>query len=206
MRPALGPSDEAESARRLATEQAQRILAAARRLVAQRGVERSHVIDIAREAGVARGLVTYYYGTKDRLLAEVMDADARARLERRDELAGGAGSLDDLLDGMQEALCDFLDNGAHVAIQELGTLALRNAEIRARQARIRSSYRAALAAVLVDKQRQGIVALPADARDVAAVLIALGQGLATEALADPGWDRAAAVACARTVARRLLAP
>jgi hypothetical protein len=135
-----------------------------------------------------------------------MDADARARLERLRELAGGAGSLDDLLDGMQEALCDFLDNGAHVAMHELGTLALRNAEIRARQARIRSSYRAELAAVLVDKQRDGIVALPADARDVAAVLIALGQGLATEALADPGWDRAGAVACARTVARHLLAP
>jgi AcrR family transcriptional regulator len=202
----LGPSDEAEFARRLATEQAQRILAAARRLVAQRGVERSHVIDIAREAGVARGLVTYYYGTKDRLLAEVMDADAHARLERLDELAGGAGSLDDLLDGMQEALCEFVDRGAHVAMQELGTLALRNAEIRARQARIRSSYRAALAAVLVDKERQAIVALRADARDVAAVLIALGQGLATEALADPGWDRAGALACARAFARHLLAP
>ena len=202
----MGPSDEDEIARRLATEQAQRILAAARRLVAQRGVARSHVVDIAREAGFARGLVTYYFGTKDRLLAEVMDADAQARLERLRELAGGAGSLDELLDGMQEALCDFLDNGAHVAMQELGTLALRNAEIRERQARIRSSYRAALAAVLVDKQRQGIVALPADARDVAAVLIALGQGLATETLADPGWDRAGAVACARALARRLLAP
>ena len=199
-------SDEDEIARRLATEQAQRILAAARRLVAQRGVERSHVVDIAREAGFARGLVTYYFGTKDRLLAEVMDADAQARLERLHELAGGAGSLEDLLDGMQEALCDFLDNGAHVAMQELGTLALRNAEIRARQARIRSSYRAALAAVLVDKQRQGIVALRADARDVAAVLIALGQGLATETLADPDWDRAGAVACARALARHLLSP
>ena len=98
----MGPSDEDETARRLATEQAQRILAAARRLVAQRGVERSHVVDIAREAGFARGLVTYYFGTKDRLLAEVMDADAQARLERLRELAGGAGSLEDLLDGMQE--------------------------------------------------------------------------------------------------------
>ena len=204
----MGSSDEEERARRLATEQAQRILAAARRLVAQRGVERSHVVDIAREAGFARGLVTYYFGTKDRLLAEVMDADAQARLERLRELAGGAGSLDELLDGLQGALCDFLspDSGAHVAMQELGTLALRNAEIRARQARIRTSYRAALAALLTDKQREGIVALPADARDIAAVLIALGQGIATEALADPGWDRAGAVACARTVARRLLSP
>ena len=76
-------------------------------------------------------------------------------------------------------------------------MALRNAEIRARQARIRSSYRGTLAAVLVDEQRQGIVALRADARDVAAVLIALGQGLATETLADPAWDRTGAVACAR---------
>ena len=201
----MDASDEDELARRLATEQARRIVAAARGLIAQRGVERSHVADITREAGVARGLVNYYFGTKNRLLAEVMDVDAQARLARLSEFASGVGSLDDLLDGMQEALCDFLD-GAHVAMQELGTLALRDAEIRARQARIRSSYRAALAAVLVDKQRQGIVVLPAEARDVAAVLIALGQGLATEVLADPGWDRAGAVACARAVARRLLAP
>ena len=201
----MDASDEDELERRLATEQARRIVAAARALIAQRGVERSHVVDIAREAGVARGLVNYYFGTKNRLLAEVMDADAQARLARLRELAGGAGSLDDLLDGIQQALCDFLD-GAHAAMQELGTLALRNAEIRARQARIHSSYRAALAALLVDKQRQGIVALPADARDVAAVLIALGQGFATETLADPDWDRADAVACAREIARRLLSP
>ena len=198
-------ADAQERARRLATEPAQRIVEAARRLIARQGIERSHVVDIANEAGFSRGLVTYYFGSKDCLLGEVMDADAQARLERLRELAGGVGSLDELLDGMQEALCGFLDSGASVALQELGTLALRNAEIRARQAHIRSSYREALAAVLVDKQRRGIVALPADARDVAAVLIALGQGLATEALADPGWHRAGAVACARTLVRRLLA-
>lgn len=204
----MGPSDEEEFARRLATEQAQRILAAARRLVAQRGVERSHVVDIAHEAGVARGLVTYYFGTKDRLLAEVMDADAQVRMERLHELVGGASTVDELVAGMGAALGDFMSptNGAHVAMQELGTLALRNAEIRDRQARIRSRYREALAAILADKEREGIVALRADPRDVATVLIALGQGLATEAMRDPGWDRTSAVAYAQTVARSLLVP
>jgi len=205
----LGPSDEEERARRLTTEPARRILAAARRLVAERGIERSHVVDIAREAGVARGLVTYYFGTKDRLLAEVMEADAQVRIQRLAELVGGAETLDDLLQGMGATLLgDFVsaEQGGHRAVQELASLALRNEEIRGRQARLRASYRAQLAAILTEKDAAGVIALRGDADNVAAVLIGLGQGIATEAIADAAWDCSGAVSCAEALVRRLLAP
>jgi AcrR family transcriptional regulator len=200
--------DPDERERRLRTEQAQRIVAAARRLVAERGIERSHVVDIANEAGVARGLVTYYFGTKDRLLGEVLEADAQVRLQRLHELVGAAGTLDELLTGMGATLGDFMspEHGAHLAMQELGSLALRNDEIRARQARVRATYRVALAEILIDKERAGIITLRDRADHIAAVIIALGQGIATEAIADPDWDRTGAVRYAQAVVRGLLTP
>lgn len=201
--------DEEERARRLTTEPARRILAAARRLVAERGVERSRVIDIAREAGVARGLVTYYFATKDRLLAEVMEADALARIRRLVELVGGAETLDDLLQGIGAALVgDFVsaDAGGRRAVQELASLAFRNEDIRSRQARLRAGYRSELAAILTAKEAAGIIALRDDAEDVAAMLIALGQGIAAEASADCAWDCTGAVRCAERLVRQLLAP
>ena len=205
----MGPSDEDERARRLTTEPARRILAAARRMVAERGIERSHVVDIAREAGVARGLVTYYFGTKDRLLAEVMEADALVRTQRLAELVGGAETLDDLLQGMGATLLgDFVsaDPGAHRAVQELASLAFRNEDIRSRQARLRGSFRDQLAAILVAKEAAGIIVLRDDADDIAGMLIALGQGIATEASADSAWDCTGAVSCAEALVRGLLAP
>ena len=57
--------------RRLPGVKAQRIVEAMRSSVARRGVAGSTFDHVAREAGVSRGLLHYYFGTKERLLAEV---------------------------------------------------------------------------------------------------------------------------------------
>jgi TetR/AcrR family transcriptional regulator, fatty acid metabolism regulator protein len=49
----------------------QRILAAAARVFARHGYEASPVGDVAKEAGVAYGLVYHYFGSKDALLEAV---------------------------------------------------------------------------------------------------------------------------------------
>src|SRR3954471_17745329 len=49
----------------------QQILEAAVRVFAARGYEASRVGDVAREAGVAYGLVYHYYGSKDAVLEAV---------------------------------------------------------------------------------------------------------------------------------------
>lgn len=199
---------EEERARRLRTEPAQRILLATRQLIAERGVDRSHVVDIARKAGVARGLVNYYFGTKDRLLAEAMEADTRARAEHLDELLAQAATLDELLRGIGALFEELLtqEPGAHLASQELAILALRSPEIGDRRARARSEYRRRLALLLADKERSGIIALRAHAEDVAAVLIALGEGITADAMALPEWDHRGALRCVETLARFLLEP
>jgi len=50
------------------------ILDAARELVAEQGLNRTSISDVAQRAGVTRGLVHHYVGSKDALVAELLDA------------------------------------------------------------------------------------------------------------------------------------
>ncbi len=71
---------EAASARTLSNDKAQRIVDAMRSSVARRGVSGSTFDHVAREAGVSRGLLHYYFGTKERLLTEVVRRDAELKM------------------------------------------------------------------------------------------------------------------------------
>src|ERR1700751_3279464 len=51
-------------------EKAQRIVEAMRTSVARRGTAGSTFDHVSREAGVSRGLLHYYFGTKEQLLGE----------------------------------------------------------------------------------------------------------------------------------------
>jgi AcrR family transcriptional regulator len=59
------------------------ILAAARLLFAEQGILAVSVRDVAKAAGVTHGLVHHYFGTKERLVAEVI----------KEEIASGANVL-----------------------------------------------------------------------------------------------------------------
>lgn len=50
-----------------------RIIQAAQRLIAARGVEKTSMRDIAQEAGITTGAIYYYYKSKEDLLYDVMD-------------------------------------------------------------------------------------------------------------------------------------
>lgn len=51
----------------------ERILAAALEVFAERGYEAASISEITTRAGVSRGLVAYYFASKDRLAAELLD-------------------------------------------------------------------------------------------------------------------------------------
>ena len=72
-------------------DKAARIVDAMRASVALRGVAASTFDHVAREAQVSRGLLHYYFGTKERLLAEVVRRDCDLRMVVIDaQLAGAA--------------------------------------------------------------------------------------------------------------------
>ncbi|GAA2636956.1 TetR/AcrR family transcriptional regulator [Streptomyces axinellae] len=76
---APAPSDSAGERRRDAAATRKRLLEAARDLFAERGYEAATVRDIAARAGVNQALLFRYFGSKRKLLAEVV---AQGGLER----------------------------------------------------------------------------------------------------------------------------
>src|SRR4051794_36613491 len=97
---------EAASAptRELPGDKAERIVDAMRASVAQRGAAASTFDHVAREAGVSRGLLHYYFGTKERLLAEVVRRDCDIRMQLLDEALAGARTATDIIDALVRSL------------------------------------------------------------------------------------------------------
>src|SRR3954465_15820275 len=66
--------------RKLESEKAQRIVAAMRECVGTLGAAGATFDRVAQLAGVSRGLLHYYFGSKERLLVEVVRHDTELRL------------------------------------------------------------------------------------------------------------------------------
>jgi AcrR family transcriptional regulator len=201
----VGASTTSEKA--LAGEKAARIVDAMRTSVAQRGVAGSTFDHVARQAGVSRGLLHYYFGTKEQLLAEVVRRDSDLRISELEERLAGARSADDFVALLRTSLERMLaDDPDFVTLMfELFTLSRRNEEIAAEFAQLLRRAREHVAALLDAKQREGVVHLHAGAEAVAGVLFALGDGLAIRMLAEPERDWEPTVEAAELAVRALLA-
>src|ERR671932_73539 len=98
----------AERDRRGASPPGPRPGAAAPRRLAERGVAGTTFDRIAPEAGVSRGSIAWYFGTKERLLAEVMRADSDRRLARMREKLEPVASTRELIAAFGELLDEFI--------------------------------------------------------------------------------------------------
>ncbi|MDO8209817.1 TetR/AcrR family transcriptional regulator [Conexibacter sp. CPCC 206217] len=191
--------------RTLESDKAKRIVDAMRVSVAARGAAGSTFDHVAREAGVSRGLLHYYFGTKERLLVEVVRRDCDIRIAGLAAQLHGAHTADDFIDGLVRGLSELVEGDSDLVtlMFELFTLSRRNAEIADALADLCRQMRAHLAASLTEKRDEGIVRLGAEPDAVAGVLLALADGLAlrflTEPKLDPSPTLAAAVAAARTL-------
>jgi AcrR family transcriptional regulator len=199
-------ADPEKLERRLDSEKAQRIVAAMRASVATRGAAGSTFDHVAQEAGVSRGLLHYYFGTKERLLVEVVRRDADMRIHVLEERLRSARSVDAILEALVTQLREYVaeDAGSHAVIHELLSAARRNEEIREELAELYRRVRAQVAEILVEKEREGIVRPRAGADAVASILLSLADGLEVQLTSDPDWDGAPTVDTAVAVARFLL--
>ena len=111
-------------ANELPGEKAARIVEAMRASVAVRGIAGSTFDHVAREAGVSRGLLHYYFQTKERLLVEVVRRESQVRGELLDQAVAGARNGDDLIDALVRSFEDLLADGSSgvVMFYELLTL------------------------------------------------------------------------------------
>jgi AcrR family transcriptional regulator len=190
----------------LSGDKAQRIVDAMRASVAARGAAGSTFDHVAREAGVSRGLLHCYFGTKERLLVEVVRRDSDLRLAALDEAIAAARSADDLLHVLVRSLEELVERDpAFVALHfELFTSSRRTPEIAAELAALHRRIRERVAEQLEAKRAEGVIAMGADAEAVVTVLLSLADGLALRMLADPDHDWGPTLAGAMRAARALL--
>src|SRR5450432_701623 len=115
----------------LTGDKAARIVEAMRASVAKRGVAGSTFDHVAREAGVSRGLLHYYFGTKERLLTEVVRHDCALRMGLLDQQLRGATTSDDFIDLLAGWMKDIVNVSPDfmIVIFEMFTLAQRNEDI-----------------------------------------------------------------------------
>jgi AcrR family transcriptional regulator len=192
--------------RRLDSDKARRIVQAMRASVGRRGAAASTFDHVAQEAGVSRGLLHYYFGTKERLLVEVVRHDSEVRLRRLEESLAEADSVDAIVEALVTQLKDYVgeDPASHALIHELFSVSRRNDEVREELAELYRRVRAQVGEVLRAKERAGVVKLRGDADSVASILFALGDGLELQLVSDPGWDSTATFQAGIATARFLL--
>jgi AcrR family transcriptional regulator len=194
------------AARSLSSEKAQRIVEAMRQSVARRGTAGSTFDQVSREAGVSRGLLHYYVGTKEQLLVEAVRRECELRLEMLEEQLASAQTAEDFIDLMAENLRETVreDPDLVTLVFELFTLSRRNEEIAAEFAGLMRRTREQVADMLAVAQREGVLHLHAEPEAVAETLFSLADGLALRMLAEPERDFTATVNAGIACARALL--
>src|SRR3954467_13405433 len=192
--------------RDLAGDKAQRIVDAMRASVGSRGAAGATFDHVAREAGVSRGLLHYYFGTKERLLVEVVRRDTEIRVARLDEALARAETVDDVLDVLVSTLTDMIENepGFFLLLYELFSAGRRNPDIQREVGQLFDRTRSHVAEVLESKEKEGVLSLREDAADIVSFLFALGDGFALQALSDPGRDIDGALVAGKVAARHLI--
>ncbi|HEY2141798.1 MAG TPA: TetR/AcrR family transcriptional regulator [Solirubrobacteraceae bacterium] len=196
----------AEAPRSLSGEKAQRIVEAMRRSVARRGTAGSTFDHVSREAGVSRGLLHYYFGTKEQLLVEAVRRDCELRMELLERQLTSAKTAEDFIGLMAENLQATVreDPDFVTLLFELFTLSRRQEDIAIEYTGLMRRMREQVAGMLATAQRDGVLHLHAEPEAIAEILFSLGDGFALRMMTEPGRDFTATVRAGIMCARALL--
>ncbi len=200
-------ASSSEATKSLAGEKPQRIVEAMRRSVARRGAAGSTFDHVAREAGVSRGLLHYYFGTKEQLLVEAVRRECEVRMDMLERQLAGARTADDFINLMARNLQETVSSEPDFVtlVFELFSLSRRNEEIAIEYAELLRRTREQVAELLAGAQQQGVLQLHAEAEVVAEILFSLADGFALRMLSEPDRDFSATVRAAIVCVRVLLA-
>ncbi len=190
----------------LSSEKAERIVEAMRRCVAERGISGATFEHVSRQAGVSRGLLHYYFGTKERLLIETLRSDAETRIAMLDRPLARAKTVDEVIEVLVSGAESVLetDPGFYVILYELFAAGRQNAEIQEELAELYQRNRHHLAELLRQKEAEGVLELRLDADAVVTYMFAAADGGALQRLTDPGRDFSRAVDAGAEVVRFLI--
>lgn len=191
---------------RLRGEKAIRIIEAMRESVAEVGVADSTFDRVSAKANVSRGLLHYHFGTKERLLVEVIRRDTEIRIEILGEALREAESLAAVIGAFLETFASTLTEGRGYVymVSELFVAGRHSPELTRELGALYSRARREFAGILRAKEREGVIKLRFDAEAVLAYLFAAGDGASVQQLTDPTLDAEATARASVEVARFLL--
>ena len=192
--------------RKLESEKAQRIVAAMRESVGTLGAAGATFDRVAQLAGVSRGLLHYYFGSKERLLVEVVRHDTELRVSTLARNLARADTLDGVVEVLVTQIRSFLaeDPASQAVIYEMFSASRHNDDLRVEMAKLFTQTRDHIAEALSQKHDAGVVRLRDAPENVASVLLGLGDGFTMQLISDPDWDSDAAFELGIRTARFLL--
>lgn len=180
--PGLSPS---------AQQRAQQIVDAAGRVMARKGFSGTTMKDIAAEAGIAPGLIHYYFDSKEDLLLAVtgeLCVQMRADAERAFLASGDLPPIARAWAALN-ATREHLDHPDQQRLfMETIALALGEPRVREQLAEFYSGLLDASTAMVEVLAHQVPTPPPVPLRDFAAVLVAAIDGMAVQKLIDPERD------------------
>lgn len=180
--PGLSPS---------AQQRAQQIVDAAARVMARKGYGGTTMKDIAAEAGVAPGLIHYYFDSKEDLLLAVtgeLCVQMRADAEQAFAAAGDLPPIARAWVALEATKVHLGRPDQQRLFLETITLALSEPRVREQLAAFYESLLDASTAMVAELSSQVPTPPPVPLRDFAAVLVAAIDGMALQKLIDPDRD------------------
>jgi len=180
-------TERATAARRAQGEESRsRLLESATALIAERGYAATSVGEVCRRAGVAKPALYWHFGSKEGLLAEVIETVGTTWIERIQKSVYLEGDplqrFERLLDGWRRIL---LEEPGLLRLLMVVLLEQSETSDSAREALVRVVERAQ--AALVQGLEDSVGALP-DLDLVADTILSLLQGAVMRRILDPGAD------------------
>ena len=174
-------------ARPRSDEKAQAILEAARACLGERGYAATTIAEIATQAGVSRGLLHYYFKSKEELLAQVVRAGTDAHAELLEPMFARSESADDLAEGLVGAVRAIVESDPTFVnlSMECWTLAHESSLVARELEDLYRQLRDAVCEGLEEAKGRDIIqpAIPLNA--LATLLLALTDGLVMQFLIHP---------------------
>jgi AcrR family transcriptional regulator len=169
------------------TDTRSRLLDATRSCVRRGGLAAATSRDITAEAGVNLAAITYHFGSKDELVAAALFDELQARLAPALELLSHDGDpLAVMASGLEQLLSDFEGSRQDAPLYlEALVLASRPGPFANQARRLLRSVRRLLAERIEQLVATGFVPGWTDPDAMAALIVALANGIALQASVDP---------------------
>jgi len=165
----------------------QDLLDAARSTIRHTGLVGASSREITKAANANLGAITYYFGSKDELIAEALFGELERRVQPALSLLDGTGPPEGRMLAVVQALSEEFDRSRDDTLVyfEALLLAARDPRYRRTALELYQSLRHRLADVMVELQRDATIPAWVVPEAMAGLILAVANGIALQSQLDP---------------------